>query len=932
MEKCKNCTNCCWDKDAKEGQIECYYGLLAKEDNNEMPSYKVVSSDISSTSTLIVTATLSVEKNSIPHYIRQNETEQRWGPLLKPNLDLRVEYITQSYLTISIKPNKTGVTLTSLSKDAKCKDCFMLTVQRSSNGKGSNDIIFNTGDFTPFIYSEGLIEMTTLLPNDFIYGLGQSPSRGFKHNMSYPEDWGIFSKFNKNMTLHESSWFGSHPLYMGWTNDNKAYGVLLENTYPMQLVTNSRPSLTFRTIGGQLKFHFFLGPTPRDVYQQITDVVGQPTLPPYWALGFHMCRTETDDTKGTNARLGMVDNEIPYESDCYTAAYAGQNPKDGEPLRSMLRSNKEGSNPLRSLLVQAPHRKYEDPKPTPTPSPSSSPLDNIWHQNSLTNHSDGTTYFGYFYDWLSTSEEPYKVIYPSYTFTDTKLLTEMTNEFKTIGLFDEKKEDPIIDGIFVDYNTPLDLRLSDTSDVKKICKSLLDNNPWNTLFYQQLNEYTPCLDLIYPATKVSHMSAHNLYGHQHMKKTREALQGYTNYNNTKRRSLTMSLSTFTGSGQFGGHIGTNMVSSWPMLVQTIYQTLEFNLYGIPLAGFPVCGFKDLSDTIDDELCIRWYQLAAMQPFMISHRDNGEDLTDPISLFGNDKKLEGKLETIKSAIVIRYRLLPYLYTLFYKASKRVSPDGKMKGMGEPVVRPLFYEFENDTKTWTLDKQFMWGSALMVYDYLSGRRISSKGQMESLSAVESNINLHIRGGYVVPTQRETNNTDQSRRNPFTIIAALNQNFTAEGDLFIDDGITDNSTVLIVHISVVVTEKERDSHTSGGKTAGGAINITITTGTKPPNVSTQVEIIKVFGVIDPLDPPVFQINGKEEPETDFTYDSNLGVLSLKNLTEFIDLSKTNQITWTTKTFAERISLVFFKSLFLLSKLTVGMVLTALEGRHKH
>ncbi|CAG2174666.1 unnamed protein product [Oppiella nova] len=685
------------------------------------------------------------------------------------------------------------------------------------------------------------------------------------------------------MTLHESSWFGSHPLYMGWTNDNKAYGVLLENTYPMQLVTNSRPSLTFRTIGGQLKFHFFLGPTPRDVYQQITAVVGQPTLPPYWALGFHMCRTETDDTKGTNARLGMFDNEIPYESDCYTAAYAGQNSRYGELVGQMLRDNKEGSNRLRSLLVQAPHREHV--KETTTPSPSPSPLD-IWLlQNSLTNASDHKLYIGKFYDWLSSEEDPYiPVIYPSYASPDKdELFKAMTDEFKTIGKFDEKTEDPIIDGIFVDYNTPLDLRLSDTSDVKETCKPLLDNNPWNTLFYQQLNEYTPCLDLIYPDTKVSHI------------------------------------------GQFGGHIGTNMVSSWPMLVQTIYQTLEFNLYGIPLAGFPVCGFKDLSDTIDDELCIRWYQLAAMQPFMISHRDYGEDLTDPISLFGNDKKLEGKLETIKSAIVIRYRLLPYLYTLFYKASKRVSPDDKMKGMGEPVVRPLFYEFENDTKTWTLDKQFMWGSALMVspvteanaknvkayfpksiwYDYSSGRRISSKGQMESLSAVESNINLHIRGGYVIPTQPETNNTDQSRRNPFTIIAALNQNFTAEGDLFIDDGITDNLTTLIVHISVVVTEKEKDSHTSGGKTAGGAINITTTpTGNKPPNVSTQVEIIKVFGVIDPLDPPVFHINGKEEPETDFTYDSNLGVLSLKNLTEFIDLSKNKQysITWTTKTFAER------------------------------
>ena len=113
-----------------------------------------------------------------------------------------------------------------------------------------------------------------------------------------------------------------------------------------------------------------------------------------------MCRTETDETKGMTARLGMVDNEIPHESDCYTAAYAGQNPTYGELLGQMLRDNKEGSNPLRSLLVQAPHRKYE--RTTATPSPSPSPLD-IWLKNSLTNFSDGTPYIGNFYDWLSTS-------------------------------------------------------------------------------------------------------------------------------------------------------------------------------------------------------------------------------------------------------------------------------------------------------------------------------------------------------------------------------------------------------------------------------------------------------------------------------------------------------------------------------------------------
>ena len=59
----------------------------------------------------------------------------------------------------------------------------------------------------------------------------------------------------------------------------------------------------------------------------------------------------------------------------------------------------------------------------------------------------------------------------------------------------------------------------------------------------------------------------------------------------------MSLSTFIGGGVYGGHIGTNMNATWDMLLQTHIQTLEFNMYGIPLVGFPVCGFKGMFELL-----------------------------------------------------------------------------------------------------------------------------------------------------------------------------------------------------------------------------------------------------------------------------------------------------------------------------------------------
>jgi len=108
---------------------------------------------------------------------------------------------------------------------------------------------------------------------------------------------------------------------------------------------------------------------------------------------------------------------------------------------------------------------------------------------------------------------------------------------------------------------------------------------------------------------------------------------------------------------------------------------------------------------DEELCLRWYQLAALQPFMISHRDVNQNLTDPISLASlvKDEQIANKTRaTIRSALTTRYRLLPYLYTQFYYANTE----------GEMVLRPLFFEYPDDDKTYKIDKQYFWGPALLI----------------------------------------------------------------------------------------------------------------------------------------------------------------------------------------------------------------------------
>jgi len=64
------------------------------------------------------------------------------------------------------------------------------------------------------------------------------------------------------------------------------------------------------------------------------------------------------------------------------------------------------------------------------------------------------------------------------------------------------------------------------------------------------------------------------------------------------------------------------------------------------------------------------------------------------------------EAARNALYMRYSLLPYLYTLFYRA--HIS--------GNTVVRPLFHEYPMDNNTYDIDKQFMWGSSVLISPFL------------------------------------------------------------------------------------------------------------------------------------------------------------------------------------------------------------------------
>ncbi len=233
----------------------------------------------------------------------------------------------------------------------------------------------------------------------------------------------------------------------------------------------------------------------------------------------------------------------------------------------------------------------------------------------------------------------------------------------------------------------------------------------------------------------------------------------------------------------------NIAATWDDLKSSIVSIMDFNLFGVPMIGADICGFN--GDTTE-ELCARWIEVGAFYPFSRDHNTIG---AVPQELY----RWNSVSEAGKKALTMRYQMLPYLYTLFYQAHST----------GSTVVRALWANFPSDTTAASIDRQFMWGNAVLFSPVLdagvtevnayfpsglwykfSDLQIAvdnsdGNGKFVTLPTPLTETNVHIHGGNVLALQDAAMTTSAARQTPFTLVAALCPGGRAKGQLFVDDG---------------------------------------------------------------------------------------------------------------------------------------------------
>lgn len=280
---------------------------------------------------------------------------------------------------------------------------------------------------------------------------------------------------------------------------------------------------------------------------------------------------------------------------------------------------------------------------------------------------------------------------------------------------------------------------------------------------------------------VEHRDVHNLYGMQVAKGT-----WHGQAKRLSKRPFVLTRSFFAGSQRFGAMWTGDNKAEWEHLRDSVPMLLSMGVSGFPFAGADVGGF--FGDP-DEELLLRWYQVGAFYPFFRGHGHIDTKRREPW-LFG-----EPWTSRIRTAIRTRYRLLPYVYTLFYEAATEAVP----------VMRPLWVEFPDDKSVWGSDDSFMLGDALLIkpvvekgattasvylpsgswYDFLTYKPFTG-GRIASVKAPLEKIPIFIRGGSILSTkERARRNSVLMKGDPYTLTIALDDQLEATGRVYLDDG---------------------------------------------------------------------------------------------------------------------------------------------------
>ena len=662
--------------------------------------------------------------------------------------------------------------------------------------KDKQNNVFYTFSKDMFLFTDRYINFESILTSNDIYGFGE---RGHELKLNegiytiWPNDTGGIQydngKGGRNGYSHQ-------PVGLHKTNLNNIWlGFIFLNSNSQDVVikyldNNGKTSLQHRTIGGIIDYYIIVRQSPVEVVQYIQKILGNPFLPPYWAVGHHQSRygfNKIENFKSTYNNY--TEYEIPLDTMWVDI--------DSYNHYQIFSVNNETFHGLGDFVNNRLHNEHAHFIPI---------IDIGVGMETNDKYIELGKNLTCFIKSNYTKKELYLEVWPGATaFPD--YFNPNATLFWEYGLTEYQKL-VHYDGIWYDMNeiACLSRNLTCVGEIAGKCEE-----KDNYYYYKNL-PYLPGFNLeIWRDNLAAGTINENavLYGENDRKYAiynTKPILSYTqnkitfNYlkNNLNKRPFIISRSATIGSGKYNGHWLGDNYSSYASMRNSVDGIFQFMIFGITMTGDDICGFFDNGN---GTLCNRWYNLGAFYPFSRNHNFNEAIDHYPWS-FSNET-----LNNIKNAINYRYMILRYIYSHLFSSS-----------LNEKVgfFNPVFFSFPNDTESYKeMNDKVMIGDAFILFPiftddtsdiirtfppgkwnyFPSGKVLLNKEdpRNKTLSGNLDIIHLYMRGGVIVPwqnvSQNYTKNSYYLKNESFYLNLIINpdENNEAKGVIFFDnDGI--------------------------------------------------------------------------------------------------------------------------------------------------
>lgn len=486
-------------------------------------------------------------------------------------------------------------------------------------------------------------------------------------------------------TDESPSLYQSHPYVLAVLPDGRAIGVIVETTARLTIDLRDRGTVVAwraetPTPDGRAEqppaVTVIEGPDPLTVTRALQELTGYIPMPPKWALGYHQCRWSYEpEAKFRELAVEFRRHRVPcdvlwFDIDymdgfrCFTTDTAKF--PDMAVLTKDLRA--EG---FRSIAMIDPGLKADS---------AYGPYAQGIAAGHFVTRANGEVFHGDVW--------PGSCAFPNFLDAGVRAWwAGLYADFMKLGW----------DGIWNDMNEPAVFGgVQKTMPADNVHKADAELSPHGVL---------------------SHEHAHNIYGLQMVRASREGIAAA----NPGKRPFVLTRANFLGGQRYAATWTGDNRSDWNHLAWSVTMALNLSLSAQPFCGPDIGGFAGNADAA---LFARWMGIGAMLPFCRGHSVKESVPHEPYA-FG-----DACTATCRRALERRMRLLPTIYTLFWRAATS----------GETVVRPLFTADPSDVRLRAAQDSFLLGANILVRCDVTPDRSGCKSPFPHGESAWARLHLH------------------------------------------------------------------------------------------------------------------------------------------------------------------------------------------------